>query len=107
MCKLTLPIFLVYFSGRKEDSDLRDDTIPLLGGCVAVIFVYCCVATFNLKVKGNRVILTLAGLISSAVSIAGAFGVMLAAEVPLVSISIIIPFIVAGTTAEVIKEIRI
>ncbi|XP_075252503.1 patched domain-containing protein 3-like isoform X2 [Convolutriloba macropyga] len=85
-----------YAQGRKEDSDLRDDTIPLLGGCVAVIFVYCCVATFNLKVKGNRVILTLAGLISSAVSIAGAFGVMLAAEVPLVSISIIIPFIVAG-----------
>ncbi len=81
---------------RYEDwASLKEDFgLFLISGCL--LLVYSLIATCNLRKRGSRMVLTLAGFFSVALSLGAAFGVMVAANVPFTSISIIIPYVVVG-----------
>ena len=88
--------FFSYAQSRKEDMDpIKDDMQLLAIGGVLLLF-YCSLVTFNLSWKANRIFLTLSGLFSTSLTVSAAFGVMIAANIPLVSISLAIPFVVIG-----------
>ena len=87
---------MCFAQGRKEDRDAIKEDIPLLVIGAVLLLAYCSLATFNLKWKANRVLLTLAGLFSAILSLAAAFGLLIGSGVPLVTISLIIPFVVIG-----------
>ncbi len=86
-----------YARARWEDRDALEADMPLLGVGALLLALYCLLATLNMRLRGNRVVLTALGLLSTALSLLAAFSIMITAGVPFVAISLIIPFVVIGT----------
>ena len=85
-----------YGRARHEDKQTFINDMPYLAVGFVLLLVYSCLVTFNLKLKGNRLPLTLGGLVSTLLSMSASFGVMISAGVPFVTFSVIIPFVVFG-----------